>query len=82
MTRGTSQGLIRILGHVSAIMVIPILGGAVTGIVVDRLLGTSPLWLLSGFIGGNLVAAAGTWIYIHVQQGRIAKDRPDRPDDR
>ncbi len=81
MTRGTSQGLIRILGHVSAIMVIPILGGAVTGIVVDRLLGTSPLLLLSGFIGGNLVAAAGMWVYIRIQQGRLEEDRPDRPDE-
>lgn len=78
MTHGTSQGLIRILGHVSAIVVIPILGGTVAGIVVDRLLGTGPLFVLSGFVIGNLIAAAGVWIYIRVQQGRMAQDQADR----
>ena len=58
----TPLGLIRILGHVSAIMAIPMVGGAVAGILLDRAQGTSPLFVLSGFAIGNLVAFTGRTI--------------------
>jgi F0F1-type ATP synthase assembly protein I len=64
MTQLTSIGLIKILGHVSAIVVLPILGGVVAGLVVDRILATSPLYVLSGFVVGNLIAILGLWLYI------------------
>jgi hypothetical protein len=64
MTQLTPIGLIKILGQVSAIVVIPLVGGAVAGLVLDAWLGTSPLCVLSGFAGGNLVAATGIWLYI------------------
>jgi F0F1-type ATP synthase assembly protein I len=64
MAQLTSIGLIKILGHVSAIVVIPILGGAVAGLVIDRILGTSPIYVLSGFAVGNLIAILGLWLYI------------------
>ncbi|HLA65262.1 MAG TPA: AtpZ/AtpI family protein [Candidatus Saccharimonadales bacterium] len=76
----TPLGLIRILGHVSAIMVIPMVGGAVAGILLDRAHGTSPLFVLSGFAIGNVVAFTGIWLYIrwHTRRG-IAQ--PDSGDD-
>lgn len=64
MTQLTPIGLIRILGQVSAIVVIPMVGGAVAGLLLDGLLGTSPLCVLSGFAVGNLVAFSGIWLYI------------------
>jgi F0F1-type ATP synthase assembly protein I len=81
MAQGTSAGLLKILGQVSVIVVIPILGGAVTGILLDRILGTSPLLVLGGFVVGNLVAILGVWVYIRMQLRRIADDRADRRDE-
>jgi len=71
MTHGTSAGLVRILGHVTAIVMIPMLTGTLGGLVADRVLGTSPLLVLSGFAVGNLVAIGGIWLYIRVQRRRI-----------
>lgn len=72
MPQLTSTGLIRILGHVTLIMVVPMLGGAVAGLLADSALGTSPLFVLSGFAAGNLIAATGIWLYIRTH-------RPDVP---
>jgi F0F1-type ATP synthase assembly protein I len=71
MAQLTPLGLIRIMGHISAIMVIPMVGGAVLGILIDRSQGTSPLFVLSGFAVGNLVAIVGIWLYIrwHTRRG-------------
>jgi F0F1-type ATP synthase assembly protein I len=68
MAQLTSIGLIKVLGHVSAIMVIPILGGAVAGLVLDRILGTSPIYVLSGFAVGNLISITGIWLYIRAHR--------------
>lgn len=72
MPQLTSIGLIRILGHVTLIMAVPMLGGAVAGLLADSALGTSPLFVLSGFAAGNLIAATGIWLYIRTH-------RPDVP---
>jgi F0F1-type ATP synthase assembly protein I len=77
MTQLTSIGLIKILGQVSAIVMIPMLGGAVAGIVVDRILHTSPLFVLSGFAAGNLIAIVGIWLYIRVHTRAGAPPGPD-----
>ena len=75
----TPLGLIRILGHVSAIMAIPMVGGAVVGILLDRAHGTSPLFVLSGFAIGNLLAITGIWLYIrwHTRHGTAQPDSGD-----
>lgn len=70
MTQLTPVGLIRILGQVSAIVVIPMVGGAVAGLLLDGLLDTSPLCVLSGFVVGNLVAICGIWLYIRAHGRR------------
>jgi hypothetical protein len=64
MTQLTPLGLVKILGQVTGIMVIPIAGAAVVGLVADRILGTSPLLVLIAVIVGTLVAALGIWLLI------------------
>lgn len=64
MTQLTPLGLIRILAQVTAIMVIPMVGGAVAGLVLDGILGTSPLCVLLGLGVGTLISAIGVWLLI------------------
>ena len=64
MAQLTPIGLVKIMGHVFLILLIPMVGGAVAGIVLDTILGTSPICVLSGFGVGNLIAIVGIWLYI------------------
>jgi hypothetical protein len=64
MQQLTPLGLIRILAQVTAIMVIPLVGGVVAGLVADGMFGTSPLYVFVGLGGGTLVAAIGIWLLI------------------
>jgi hypothetical protein len=70
MTQLTPIGLVKILGQVTAIVAIPMVGGAVAGLIVDAWLGTSPLCVLGGFAIGNLVAIVGIWLFIRSHQRR------------
>ena len=81
MAQLTPLGLIKIMGHVTLIMVIPIVGGAVLGLLLDRGQGTSPLFVFSGFAIGNLVAISGIWIYIrwHTRRGYGRKAEGNEP---
>ena len=64
MTQLTPMGLVKILGQVTAIMVIPIVGSAVAGLILDRMLGTSPLLVLIGLAAGTVIAAIGIRLLI------------------
>lgn len=64
MAQLTPTGLIKILGLVTLIMVIPMVGGSVVGLVLDRVFGTSPLLVLLGMAVGSLIAAIGVWLLI------------------
>ena len=64
----TSPGPARILGEVTLIMVIPMLGGVVIGIVLDAQAGTSPIFVLGGLVAGSLTSAAGIWLYIRTRR--------------
>jgi hypothetical protein len=64
MAQLTPAGLVKILGIVTGIMVIPMVGGAVTGLLLDGILGTGPLLVLSGLAVGTLIAATGIWLLI------------------
>jgi hypothetical protein len=64
MTQLTPMGLVKILGQVTAIMVIPIVGSAVAGLILDNLLGTSPLLALIGLAAGTVIAAIGIRLLI------------------
>lgn len=76
----TSMGPLKVLGHVTLIVAVPLLGGAVAGIILDSILGTSPLFVLSGFAAGNLIAIVGIWLYIRANRpvsdgrGRVEDD--------
>jgi ABC-type enterobactin transport system permease subunit len=64
MAQLTPLGLVKIMGLVTLIMLIPMVGGAVTGLVLDRLLSTSPFLVLTGLGVGTLIAAIGIWLLI------------------
>jgi len=81
MTQRTPAGLLKVLGHVTLIVAVPMVGGAVAGMLIDGLGGSSPLFVLCGFVLGNLVAVVGIWLYVRVQRRRIAA-APDDGDER
>jgi F0F1-type ATP synthase assembly protein I len=64
MKQLTPMGLVKILAQVTAIMVIPMVGGAVAGILIDAALETSPLFVLIGLLLGSALSAAGIWLLI------------------
>jgi F0F1-type ATP synthase assembly protein I len=41
-----------------------VLLASIAGIVLDRILETSPAFVLTGFVAGNLIAFIGLWLYI------------------
>ena len=79
MAQLTPMGLVKIMGLVTLIMVVPILGGAVAGLVLDELMGMSPLFVLSGVVVGTLIAAIGIWLLIRAGARRGLTD--GRPSD-
>ena len=64
MAQLTPIGLVKILGLVTLIMVMPIVGGTVAGLILDRMLASSPLLVLAGLAVGTLIAAIGIWLLI------------------
>ena len=64
MAQLTPTGLVKILGLVTLIMVIPIVGASVVGLILDGVFGTSPLLVLIGLVVGSLIAAIGIWLLI------------------
>jgi len=80
MSQLTPLGLIKILGQVTAIMVIPLVGGAVAGLVLDGSLGTSPLYVLVGMGVGTLIAAVGIWLLIRAGVRKGYADQSRRHD--
>jgi hypothetical protein len=79
MAQLTPLGLIKILGQVTLIMVIPLVGGAVAGLVLDGMSGTSPLFVLIGLGLGTLISAIGIWLLIRagVRKGYTDGGRRD-----
>lgn len=77
MQRGTSPGPARILGEVTLIMAVPMLGGVVVGLVLDAQAGTSPIFVLSGLVIGSLASAIGIWLYIRFRRPRPRDAGPE-----
>lgn len=71
MTEPTPAGLLKVLGHVTLIVAVPMVGGAVTGMLIDGMQDTSPLFVLCGFVLGNLVAVVGIWLYVRLQRRKF-----------
>jgi NhaP-type Na+/H+ or K+/H+ antiporter len=80
MAQLTPTGLVKIFGLVTAIMVIPIVGGTVAGVVVDGALGTSPMYVLIGMAVGTLISAIGIWLLIRAGARRGYTDGNRRHD--
>lgn len=73
----TSPGPARILGDVTLIMAVPMLGGVVVGLVLDAQAGTSPIFVLGGLLIGSLASAIGIWLYIRARRPRPPSAAPD-----
>lgn len=80
MSQLTPLGLVKILGQVTAIMVIPMVGGAVAGLVVDGMMGTSPLFVLLGLAAGTLLSSVGIWLLIRAGVRKAYTDGVKRHD--
>lgn len=76
----TPLGLVLILARVTAIMFIPIVGGALAGLVVDNVAGTSPAGFLVGFGIGNVVAIVGIALLIRSGQRKLRQVPSDAPE--
>jgi hypothetical protein len=77
MQRGTSPGPARILGEVTLIMAVPMLGGVVVGLALDAQAGTSPIFVLGGLVIGSLASAIGIWLYIRFRRPRPRDAGPE-----
>ena len=75
MNRLTNVGLFVILGQVTLIMA-TVLVASVIGIVVDSVLRTSPMFVLIGFVIGNVVALVGIWLFIRAGTRRRNDTEP------
>jgi hypothetical protein len=70
MAQLTPAGLVKLLGLVTLIMAVPMVGGAVVGLILDGALGTSPTMVLVGLGVGSLIAAIGILLLIRAGMRR------------
>ena len=61
----------RVLAQVTLIVVLPLVGGVIAGLVADGALGTSPLFVLSGLAIGTLVTAVWLRWFITTNVSRL-----------
>jgi len=80
MAQLTPTGLIKVFGLVTAIMVIPMVGGAVAGLILDETLGTAPLYVLIGLAVGTLISAIGIGLVLREGARRGYTDGTRRHD--
>jgi hypothetical protein len=81
MAQLTPMGLVKLMGLVTLIMVIPIVGGAVAGLILDGMLATRGILVVAGLAVGTLIAALGVWLLIRagVRRGYTQSDRGNGP---
>jgi F0F1-type ATP synthase assembly protein I len=72
----------RVLAWVSLIVALPLVGGAVAGLVADGMLETSPLFVLSGLAIGTLVTALWLRGFITSNVARMRGTEPPAGSDR
>lgn len=61
----------RVLAQVTLIVVLPLMGGVIVGLVADGNLGTAPLFVLSGLAIGTLVTALWLRWFIRTNMARL-----------
>jgi len=72
MSQPTPVGPLKVLGHVSLIVALPMVGGPVAGMLIDGIARTSPLFVMSGLAVGSFVAILGVWLYVRVQRRKFS----------
>ena len=80
--QGQSFGPGRVLATVSLIVALPLVGGAVAGLVADGILRTSPLFVLSGLAIGTLVTVLWLRGFITSNVARMRGTEPPAGSDR
>ena len=66
----------RVLGQVTLIVALPLIGGVVAGLIADGALETSPLFVLSGLAIGTLVTVLWLRGFITSNVARIRGSAP------
>ena len=69
----------RVLGQVSLMVALPLLGGAIAGLVADNVLETAPLFVLSGLAVGTVVTVLLLRRFIATNAARL-RAAPTRRD--
>ena len=64
----------RVLGQVTLIVALPLVGGVIAGLVADGSLGTSPLFVVSGLVIGSIVTALWLRWFIGTNMARLRGD--------
>jgi F0F1-type ATP synthase assembly protein I len=75
-----SYGPGRVLAQVSLMVALPLLGGAIIGLVADNVLATTPLYTLIGLALGSLITAVLLLRYVVTNAARLraGASRQDR----
>ncbi len=76
MSQLTPIGLVKILGQVTVILAVPMIGGALAGIFLDQFFQTTPTLFLASFGIGNLIAIAGILLFIRAGQRKLRRTEP------
>lgn len=63
-----------VLAQVSLRVILPLLGGAIAGIVADGIARTAPLFVLIGIVGGTLVSILWIRAFITSNVARIRRE--------
>ncbi len=71
----------RVLALVSLMVALPLLGGAIIGLVADNVLATTPLYTLIGLALGSLVSAVLLLRYVATNAARLRAGEPPRDRD-
>jgi F0F1-type ATP synthase assembly protein I len=72
----------RVLGWVTLIVALPLIGGVIAGLVADGALGTSPLFVLSGLAIGTLVTVLWLRGFITSNVTRMRTTQQPEPPER
>lgn len=70
-----------VLAHVSVRVAVPLLGGAIAGMVADGLGGTSPLYVLIGLAAGTVVSVLWLRAYVVASLSDLRRDTGRVPGD-
>lgn len=71
----------RVLAQVSLMVALPLLGGAIIGLVADNVLATAPLYTLIGLALGSVITAVLLIRYVMTNSARLRAGAPRQDPD-